>query len=227
MLAAGAVILLVITSGLYLGYLHQNNGEATVGTTIYEPYPLALESVNATTGLELKLQLNTTLLLAGEGLAANITLFNTINSTNNVTTSSDWPITHLALGPCGTTNYPMGIAVFAGYFSQSNISSASKPLSLYMPGAYMCPLILSNISAYVFKPQSDTAQILGSCNTGSCFELNTTSQIDAGGSWGEARAFSSFSPGPYTVVGGDEWGQMLILHFAVTLQTNTYLATTT
>lgn len=212
--AAGAIAAIVIASGLYLAYFSPNIVGPT-NSTIYKPSPLSGESSNATLGLELKLVLNSSLLFSGGGVTINVTVSNMLNSTNNVTTSNTWPVSDLALGPCGTTNYPMGVGIFQGYYSQDNISSAGKPLSIYNPGEFMCPMILSNISSYEFKPQSDSAQVLGSCGSGSCFEINTTSEVEAGGFWNSNRAYTSFPPGTYTVVAGDEWGQLIILHFFV------------
>ena len=39
-----------------------------------------------------------------------------------------WPLQGLSLGPCGTLNYPFGVAIFAGYYTSANISTAT-PLS--------------------------------------------------------------------------------------------------
>jgi hypothetical protein len=212
--AAGAIAVIVIASGLYLAYLSPNR-QTTGCCTTYLQSPLSGDSRNTTIGLDLKLSINSTLLATGGGIAVNITEANMRNVTNDVNASRDWPIDNLALGPCGTLNYPMGIGVFQGFYTQSNVSSAGKPLSIYQPGEYMCPMILSNIDSYQFGPLSDNAQIYGSCSSGSCFELNVTSEIDAGGYWSSHSSFARFSSGNYTVVGGDEWGQMVILHFTV------------
>jgi hypothetical protein len=223
--AAGAIAAIVIASGLYLAYVSPNRQTPGCCTT-YSPSPLSGDSMNATIGLDLKLSLNSTLLATNGGIAVNITELNIRNTTNKVNASRDWPIDNLALGPCGTVNYPMGLEIFQGYYTQSNVSSARAPLSIYQPGEYACPMILSNIGSYQFGPLSDNAQIYGSCSSGSCFQLNVTSEIDVGGYWSSHSSFSSFPSGTYTVAGGDEWGQMVILHFTVAPGTNFTMSTT-
>ena len=212
--AAGAIVAIVIASSLYLAYYSPNSTGHT-SSAIYKTLQLSAENTNATMGLELRLVLNSSLLLPGGGVAVYVTVSNILNSTNNVKSSNSWPRSDLALGPCGTANYPMGVGIFMGYYSQDNISSAGKPLSIYNPGEYMCPLISSNIYSYEFKPRGDSAQVLGSCSTRSCFEINTTSEVEAGGFWNSNRVYASFPSGTYTVIAGDEWGQLVILHFVV------------
>lgn len=227
-LATGAIVTIVIASGLYLAY-YSTNIRGPTSSTIYKPFPLSGESTNASLGLQLELALNSSLLLSRGGVDLNVTVSNILNAPNNVTSSKAWPVSDLALGPCGTVNYPMGVGIFHGYYSQNNISSAGKLLSIYDPGEYMCPMILSNIYSYQFKPHSDSSQVMGSCSSGTCFEITTTSEAEAGGFWNSARNYTSFPSGTYTVVAGDEWGQMVILHFVVdsvsTLTINTASST--
>jgi hypothetical protein len=54
--------------------------------------------------------------------------------------------------------------------------------------------------------------------------LPMTYEVTAGGYWtdnypldytGVNATFSNFQPGIYTVAGGDEWGQLVVLHFIV------------
>ena len=47
---------------------------------------------------------------------------------------------------------------FKGNYTAANISSAT-PLQIYEPGIYHCPMILADISSYVFQPLSDNAAI--------------------------------------------------------------------
>jgi len=45
-----------------------------------------------------------------------------------------------------------------------------------------------------------------------------TAKVTASGFWAGSRpnaTFSNFIPGSYTVVGGDEWGALVILHFTI------------
>jgi len=139
---------------------------------------------------------------------------------NNVSASSDWPVKGLSLSTCGPVNLPLGMAVFKGYFTRSNASSA-KPLSLYQPnGIYACPMILSGISQYSFYPQSSKAQVWGSCTPEPCQVRDVSGSNEISGFWNtvpfvEWSSRSTLTPGAYTVAAGDEWGQLVFLYFVV------------
>ena len=130
----------------------------------------------------------------------------------------NWPVVGLIMGPCGTLNYPMGVALYAGYLTESDISSAT-PLRLYDPKAlYHCPMILSSISSYLFQPNSDNADVYGSCDPNPCFTgFEISAALSLKGYWtdGESSVFNNFTPGTYTMVGGDEWGSLAVAHFIV------------
>jgi hypothetical protein len=77
-------------------------------------------------------------------------------------------------------------------------------------------LILSEINAYAFQPSGDTADLfqLGGTDPVLTEEMNV--QIHPTGYWiGSPGALTSFFPGVYTVVAGDEWGAIVVLHFTV------------
>jgi hypothetical protein len=154
-----------------------------------------------------------------EYLLVNISIFNPMPYNVTVAAAQDWPVNGLALGPCGTGNYPMGIAVYRGYYTASNISSAGTPLELYEPGVYACPMILLLIRNYTFPAYGAVGQNWtynnGTINTGT-YSLSYFMNIT--GYYGKTsilsgNSFSYFLTGPYTVVGASEWGQMVILHF--------------
>ena len=179
------------------------------------------ESVN---GLILSLSLNSTTFQPGQEIAVVIDEQNTLAKENNVSASDSWPLQGLSLGPCGTLNYPFGVAIFQGYYTASNVSSA-KPLQLYNPaGIYSCPVILV-VGYYSFAPLSDTASVF--CVTAGGFgggepnpcltDFKISSEITVTGYWtnGKQLMLSNFTPGVYTVVGGDEWGALAVLHFIV------------
>ena len=164
-------------------------------------------------GLNLSVAMNTTLLQSGQGIEIIISEANILNTTNTINASTHWQFSPLSLGPCGTYNYPMGLAICQGYYTSANISTAES-LELY--GAEVCPMYILFIASYTFQPLSNMASI-NSPNPGSSIAMNST--VAASGYWAVnlegQREFSNFSPGIYTVVGGDEWGQLVILHFLV------------
>jgi hypothetical protein len=72
--------------------------------------------------------------------------------------------------------------------------------------------------SYNFKPSSNIATLFNVSDPNpQTFEMSTT--IKATYYWTGHSANSvqhTFDPGVYTVVAGDEWGTLVILHFTVT-----------
>jgi hypothetical protein len=82
-----------------------------------------------------------------------------------------------------------------------------------------CIAPVSNVTAYDFKPSSDIATLDGDVLFGSTATMEMSAEVIGGIYW--AGSFpntieQNFEPGVYTVVGGDEWSNMIILHFTVT-----------
>ncbi len=176
---------------------------------------------NRALGVRLDLLVNSTHLKPGDGIAITIRESNMRFVPNELQARSNWMIRGLSLGACGTVNTPVGFAIFRGNYTEDNISRAS-PLQLYKPGTYFCPMILSGISSYIFAPGSDFVDIVGSCSPNPCLRMNVQDQGRFAGSWSELipplpslSIFNQFSPGVYTVAGGDEWGDLLVLNFTV------------
>src|SRR6266702_3393376 len=176
---------------------------------------------NSALGIRLDLSVNSTSLKPGDKIAITISKRNLRLVPNEVRAASDWKIRGLNLGPCGTVNLPIGFAILKGNYTKDNISTG-HPLQLYEPGAYFCPAILSGINSYVFDPASNLANVVGSCTPNPCFKLPIESHAQVAGSWSETifpfldqATFHQFSPGVYTVAGGDEWGGILVLNFTI------------
>jgi len=177
---------------------------------------------NPALGIRLDLSVNSTSLKPGDTIAITISENNLRPIPNEVRAASDWKLQGLSLGPCGTVNRPIGFAIFKGNYTKENLS-ARHPLQLYQPGTYFCPMILSGINSYVFEPLSNLADVVvGSCTTNPCFKLQIEEQTQVAGSWSEPTlpfpglaTFHQFSPGVYTVAGGDEWGDLLVVNFTV------------
>jgi hypothetical protein len=166
-------------------------------------------------GLELSLGLNGTSISTGEELTATAVDVNTLTTADNVSAAKDWPIGNLAIGPCGQLNSPVGIAVLSGNYDAANVSSG-KSLQIYDPAVYACPAMLSGIDGFLFQPSSDNATVYGSCGSAACFNETASAILSVTGYWtGGPSTFTSFPSGIYTVIAGDEWGGIAILHFAV------------
>jgi hypothetical protein len=169
-------------------------------------------------GMQLYLELNSATYQPGEVVMVTAGEWNTLTATNEAAAGRSWPVSGLAMGPCGVLNYPIGVALYSGYYTENDIFTAT-PLRLYDPKAlYRCPVIVSSISSYVFQPSSDIADVYGSCDTGPCLDdLKIGGTLTYAGFWtdGQDSTFSNFTPGTYTVVCGDEWGTLILIHFIV------------
>jgi len=172
-------------------------------------------------GLELQASINATTITSGQTVNVTVGDYNTLRAMNNFSASDDWPLKGLNDGSCGTVNKPFGAAVFRGYYTASDVSSA-KQLQLYSPYAvYSCPAIFSGISQYSFYPQSYTALVWpsGSAGPTSLFRVRATG-LEVNGFWNTVPLIqysyhTELTPGVYTVAAGDEWGNLLFLYFVV------------
>ncbi|MGC8558387.1 MAG: hypothetical protein ACP5NC_05275 [Nitrososphaeria archaeon] len=189
----------------------------------------ATQKVMHNNGLELMMSINSRVIASGQTISVTISMINTLPKYNLVTASNNWPGFAVSTGPCGTMNDPMGIAIFSGYYTLSNITSAGEPMEIYEPGIYNCPAMF-HINAYAFLPHgSSTGQpaIDNAVLNVNSYELSRTMKI--GGYWSQSMPikysntgiplltvqYKTFEPGTYTIVGADEWGGMVILHFQV------------
>jgi hypothetical protein len=194
-----------------------------VGCTTLTPTatytPITLDQYSSTVisryGLSLTLSLNSTTYHPGEQISVTINEKNTLPVENNIHAANRWPVQGLKLGPCRTV-YPFGISILQGYYDAKSVS-AITPLQLFDPNAsYHCPPILAAVS-YDFKPWSDIAAIYTGYDS-EPWSINMATKVTSAGFWTGSRpnaTFSNFTPGIYTVVGGDEWGALVILHFTI------------
>jgi hypothetical protein len=222
--AAWASILVVVAvaavaSVLVLGNVGSIQTSSTSSVLIATSTSAASTSTSAKSpaaGLELSLSLNASAIAKGEGINATVVEVNTMTAVDNVSAADDWPVADLATGPCGHLNSPVGIEVLSGNYDAANVTSGTA-LQVYNPGLTMCPVMLSGITGYVFQPGSDNSTVYGGCGPGACFNETATATLSITGYWSaNASASGSFPSGVYTVVAGDEWGGLAILHFTVT-----------
>lgn len=155
---------------------------------------------------------------SGQQISIVVDETNIRSKTNKVTASDKWPIDGLTVGQCGTYNYPFGIAILRGEETVKYISTAT-PLILYNPNIVIqgCVPDILNVNAYNYKPLSDIATLDGEVIKGSA-TFNTSAEIPISGYWaGSPNAVQqNFEPGVYTIVAGDEWGDLVVVHFTVT-----------
>jgi len=203
----------LICAGILLSALPEPTPAATYAPITLDQYSSTVISKYC---LSLTLSLNSTTYYPGEQIPITIDENNTLPMENNIHAADRWPVQGLNLGPCGTLNYPFGISILQGYYDEKSVATVT-PLQLFDPNAsYHCPPILAAVS-YDFKPWSDIAAIYTGYDS-EPWSINMTARVTSAGFWTGSRpnaTFSNFTPGIYTVVGGDEWGALLILHFTV------------
>jgi hypothetical protein len=210
-----AIVVVVLLAGAAAVYLVENGGSQAASTYTLSSAATSTSAQSPVSGLELSLTLNTTNVSAGHGLIATVDATNAKDAPANVSAAADWPVQGLAVSTCGSLNYPVGLAVLKGNYDLSNVTSG-KALQIYQPGLSSCPMILAGIEGFVFQASSDNATLYGSCQPGggACLNERINSSVSVAGYW-SGSVFKSFPIGIYTVVAGDEWGGLAILHFAV------------
>jgi hypothetical protein len=82
-------------------------------------------------------------------------------------------------------------------------------------------MILTDISSYVFQPLSDSAAVFQMSESTAVFTAGMNAEFEPAptGYWASnnvGATFTNFEPGVYTVVAGDEWGAVVVVHFTVT-----------
>ncbi|PVU75160.1 hypothetical protein DDW11_03845 [Sulfolobus sp. SCGC AB-777_G06] len=161
----------------------------------------------------LYLKLNTTKISPGKGIAIVVELF--YDGINPVYINVSNTIIHLPSPyPCGS-QFLVGLEVFKGYYTISNISLA-KPLLLYNPAIYLC-VMMPPVAQYKLLPLSDQIQLIYSGKVQAT--LNDEISISINGYWiinstGINHTF--FQPGVYTVEAVDYFNQTILGYFTVT-----------
>ncbi len=195
-------------------------------------------------GLELILSINSTKLRPNDAITLNVTIFNTLSVMNNISSANYWMINGgLRWWPCPDYISPDGIAILRGYYTISNLTSAS-PVSWWAEISCHVALIydetgiigvLPNVTSYAFQPKSASANYSADyfpcsdtlCNSATrsvvhgtfpptgmvtgttIYATNSTTQPY------HINSLHSTVPSIYTLVAGDEWGDLVLLHFTV------------
>ena len=212
-LVLGLVAVAAVSAVLYGG--DPNNAAGTAPGT--GSFSLTRTSATGGNGLQLQLSINATSVAPGQSVGISVDEYNTLTQANNLTASDGWPVAYLSDGPCGYLNQPMGFAVLSGNYVAANVSSA-EPLQIYAPGVYSCPLMVGGIHGYDFAPMNSTAEVYAMCSPEPCLQIQADATSTVRGYWPQpsATTMENLPQGVYTVVAGDEWGNLVLLHFSVT-----------
>ena len=161
---------------------------------------------------------NSTAVRPNATMTVSVTELNMLSTTNNVSSSSEWRLSGLTWSQgCGGRGYlPHGIELFKGYYTLSNMTSAS-PVVFW--GEVPCPNVneVTNVTSYAFQPNSDNASYSASNKESPPASMLYGIDILAGSVNDIAvNQLPSSAPSTYTLVAGDEWGALVLLHFSVT-----------
>lgn len=218
-LAVATVTVVIIISAAVGTYVALNPAAQRTTTTTANASSAFIGSV---TGLELRVSLNASTINLGDSISFNATVFNTRATENNLSSISDWTVPQPVIGPCGPTDAPIAFAVIQGYYTQDNVSQAPR-----VGYGVECTTDVGNVEYYSFEPSSDEASIIGaSCNPSQCSASPIALSRSVGGYWTNG-VMEKFTPGAYTVVVEDEWGQTALSHFVVRTQMQAESSTST
>ena len=189
----------------------------TTNTTTTTSDTVISASSNTTNGLKLSLSVDATPNIQHQ-ISITLDETNVLSEINNIPVSDNWSYKGLGVAPCDFTS-PYGIAVFEGDYVASNLSTGT-PLTLYDPHiTRLCPTNYPVIS-YSFQPSLDWAQVIENPANPLHNSQQMQYELTINGYWPDDNFSSnsqltSFKPSVYTVVAGDEWGNLIILHFTV------------
>jgi hypothetical protein len=217
-----ALIVILVVASLGIGYMSGNDTRATETTTAVSTSTVtttttsistetsvltngvlvrvsSASTLNPLTGLRLELNLS-----AGTYGDVLLTVYeiNTLDRINNVSYGNSWPNAPLwqwTEYDCSEGSM-MGYEILQGNYGLNNYTDG---MALWIHQFFLaqggCNLVLDN-GSYSFEPVSVRSLISGTY----------------AGFWsGPGGSYQAFSPGTYTVLAGDQWGQVAILHFVV------------
>jgi len=228
---------LFVLVGLYLGTA-VNSSSAGVTTTEISTLGTTVQNFNPKLGLNFSLTVNATVIHSNESIDVALNVTNAKSIQNRLSSTDSWAIRGLST-PCDFGYYnisaPIGIGFFRGNYDLENISAAT-PISVW-GAAVECPTDFAandtstlgpwlQITSYFLSPNSDSGTQTGEYRsyqtqnvTSGTFPtvLNFQAIIYANDTTSEYgyNSLRSSSSANYTIAAGDEWGQIVMLHFAV------------
>jgi len=222
-----AVVAILVGASLGIGYLSGSNARATetltsvststvtstttsisTETSVFTHgilVPISSASMlNPITGLSLNLNLSTN---TNGQVVLTAYEFNTFDRVNNVSYGSSWPNALLLRWTQTNCVRPgmEGYEILQGNYGSNNFTNGNalwlQP-QIQLPS---CGGLMPDNSSYSFKPLTAENVLSGTYVgywSGPTFANVTPS-------------YTPFAPGTYTVLAGDQWGQVAILHFIV------------
>jgi hypothetical protein len=218
--AAIAVLVLVAVAAMGYIFLVPHASPSGNGGTGECGYSSTCQYVNSQ-GLRLELAVNATVLKPADVVA--VTLSEAENGSSpeiEMPSARAWGVQGLSLGGCPpATPLPFGIAIFRGYFTQANVSSASRIPIFYVLACPTTTQTTTTAASYSFPQGTVMSSITDVHVNNSTLIPTTTGQCSSNGTPATCltpvASLESTAPGVYTLVGGDEWGNLVFLHFTV------------
>jgi hypothetical protein len=226
-LLAFIVVAVVIVGSL--AFLAVQTGVGTATTTSTQQ---TVQSTTSAEGLRLSLSVTPSETSSGGSITVDVSDFNTLTATNTPTIIGTPTAGGTTLNPGPCSQLPLGFGIWQGYYSVGNLSAA-PPLDLFQPGTYSCPAEFS-IAYFSFSPLGDSVSLYSpqparSGNATVPTEMWTMPDAFAqnfSGYWTGQGVFRQFQSGFYTLVGGDDYGQLAIIHFYIGQPATTSTSTT-
>jgi hypothetical protein len=197
----------------------------TVSTvTVVSVSVTTISPSSSSNGLEFTMNLSPTTVYSEGAVDVQMNLYNALSVANDVSPADNWALTNqsevsnsssFGPGACIGSMGPYRVAVFKRFYGLNNYSGG-VPLSIF-PWPAQSPFNYCNFyviehswlgsTSYPFDPQSNNAKL----------------SLPDQGSWTTPMSLTvvlkplgvSLPAGQYTVVCGDEWGDLQIAHFMV------------
>jgi hypothetical protein len=168
---------------------------------------------NSSDNLEFSLQLTHE---SNGNLTVEVDELNLRDLVNNVTGTDGWKYSPYSINPFDNCAVGLfyGFAIASGNYDANNLTSASA-LRLYEAAEGQVSCSESDyVNTYSFQPMSDKVTVDPGLPYPQTFAASFSESI--GGYWNASgSSFQRFGPGIYTVIGADQWGNVLLLHFRV------------
>jgi len=182
-------------------------------------------AVNSSTGLEFLMSINSSTVQQGHNLNVFVGVYNPFNSTKSIDGASDWKVTNESeKGPsydCAQ-NDPFRVEVMKGYYDLTNFSSGTPLVFTVFEPPFGYNQCLIYVAAT--NPQAEPLFEPDAQNNYNFSPYGSDAQWTYGGSNQPAvmsetdvlqPVVFTNSTGVFTVVGGDEWGDLGIAHFSL------------
>lgn len=173
---------------------------------------------NSSDGLQFSLGIR---LNGGVNITVSVEELNLLGSVNNQTQANQWKYPSESLNPYDNcaSNGPVGFTIFQGYYGMNNYSQA-RSLYLYNTTYLFSCAVNSSPFVYLFTPLSDNISVYLDhqlyYNGTAAVSFATSGYWTSGAGTSLPATFNPFSSGVYTILGADEWGDTVLLHFTVT-----------